>query len=113
MSETLRNPAMIARIEAAPVRYLFRFVVAGDRGATPNPTGDGLFRQLLAQMNTLQPAPLFFATLGEFSGPGTRERHDAYARLTAGLSVPNLCLLGNHDMDDPAGWDNFTYNRVE
>jgi 3',5'-cyclic AMP phosphodiesterase CpdA len=96
---------MAARIESAPVRYPFSFVVAGDSGAWPDPTAEAIFSQLLRQAGALD--PLFFANLGDFAGPGTPERHADYLRLVEGLPVPNLCVVGNHDLDDPgarAAW---------
>jgi hypothetical protein len=96
-----RNLRMAERISASPVRYPFSFVVAGDSGAWPDPTADGIFSQLLKQTARLHPAPLFFANLGDFAGPGTRERHERYLRLVEELPVPNVCVVGNHDLDDP------------
>jgi hypothetical protein len=92
---------MAARIEAAPVEYPFSFVVAGDSGAWPDPTADALYAQLLRQAAELD--PVFFANLGDFAGPGTPERHADYLRLVEGLPLPNLCVVGNHDLDDPSG----------
>lgn len=96
-----RNPEMATRIEAAEVRYPFSFVVAGDSGAWPDPTADAIFSQLLRQ--TAEAEPVFFANLGDFAGPGTRERHEHYLRLVEPLDVPDVCAIGNHDLDDPAG----------
>lgn len=104
---TDRNAAMIARIGAAPVRYPFRFVVLGDSGAAPNPAGDLIFGAMLDQMAGLDPPPLFLVNLGDFAGPGTEERHAHYLGLVERLPVPNICLLGNHDRDDPIGWEVF------
>ena len=103
MSEpaTPRNSLMAERISSAPVRYPFSFVIAGDSGAWPDPTAEAIFAQLLEQPARLQPAPLFFANLGDFAGPGTPERHERYLEQVAGLPVPNLCIVGNHDLDDP------------
>ncbi|HEX7300791.1 MAG TPA: metallophosphoesterase [Solirubrobacteraceae bacterium] len=98
-----RNLLMAQRISAAPVRSPFSFVVAGDSGAWPDPTADAIFAQLLKQTARLRPAPLFFAHLGDFAGPGTRERHEHYLELVAGLAVPDVCIVGNHDLDDPSG----------
>jgi Calcineurin-like phosphoesterase len=92
---------MAERISAAPVEYPFSFVVAGDSGAWPDPTADAIFAQLIRQTAELR--PLFFANLGDFAGPGTIERHEAYLRLVEDLLVPNLCVVGNHDLDDPGG----------
>ena len=97
----MRNLEMAARIEATTVRYPFSFVFAGDSGAWPDPTADAIFAQLVRQTAELR--PLFFAHLGDFAGPGTRERHQHYLRLVDGLPVPNVCAIGNHDLDDPAG----------
>jgi hypothetical protein len=101
MSE--RNLDMAERIGRAPVRYPFSFVVAGDSGAWPDPTADAIFAQLLVQTARLRPAPLFFANLGDFAGPGTRERHEHYLAVVEQLPVPDLCIVGNHDLDDPRG----------
>jgi hypothetical protein len=97
-----RNLLMAERISAAPVRYPFSFVIAGDSGAWADPTADAIFAQLLRQTARLRPAPVFFANLGDFAGPGTIERHEHYLRLVEDLPVPDLCIVGNHDLDDPA-----------
>jgi hypothetical protein len=96
-----RNLQMAERIAATPVRYPFSFVVAGDSGAWPDPTADAIYAQLLGQTARLRPAPLFFANLGDFAGPGTRERHERYLDLVEELPVPDVCVVGNHDLDDP------------
>jgi hypothetical protein len=100
-----RNSQMAERIGSTPVRYPFSFVVAGDGGAWPDPTADGIFRQLVSQVARIQPAPVFFANLGDFAGPGTADRHQHYLRLVDGLPVPNICVVGNHDLDDESGHD--------
>jgi Calcineurin-like phosphoesterase len=96
---TPRNPYMAERIGATPVRYPFSFVVVGDGGAWPDPTADAIFAQLLRQSGRLWPAPVFFANLGDFAGPGTPERHEQYLELVAPLAIPNVCLVGNHDLE--------------
>jgi Calcineurin-like phosphoesterase len=98
---------MAKRIEQAPAGGTIRFVVAGDSGAWPDPTADGIYAQLLDQVAALDPRPLFFANLGDFAGPGTSERHAHYLRLVEHLPIPNLCVIGNHDLDDPAGPETF------
>jgi hypothetical protein len=98
-----RNLRMAERIGAAEVHYPFSFVMAGDSGAWPDPTADAIFSQLLRQTAELQPAPVFFANLGDFAGPGSPERHRQYLELVEPLSVPNVCLIGNHDLEDPRG----------
>jgi hypothetical protein len=45
-----RNSSMAERIGSTPVRYPFSFVVAGDSGAWPDPTADGIYSQLLRQV---------------------------------------------------------------
>jgi Calcineurin-like phosphoesterase len=107
MTQGQRNPTMLERIEGAPVRYPFRFVIAGDSGAWPDVTADAIFAQLVTQIGGLVPAPAFFANLGDFAGPGTRERHAHYLRLVEPLKVPNICVVGNHDLDDHSGPDAF------
>lgn len=102
-----RNVRMAERIAATPVDYPLRFVVAGDSGAWPDPTADGIFAQLLDQVARLDPRPLFFANLGDFAGPGTPERHEHYLRLVEPLPVPDLCVVGNHDLDDAGGMETF------
>jgi hypothetical protein len=100
-----RNLRMAERIAAAPVHYPFSFVFAGDSGAWPDPTADAIFAQLLRQAAAVE--PVFFATLGDFAGPGTPERHAAYLERVAGLPMPDVCVIGNHDLDDPgaaAAW---------
>ncbi len=104
----MRNVEMTRRIEAARVEYPLRFALAGDSGAYPDPTGDAIFAQLLRQVAELK--PLFFINLGDFAGPGTRDRHDAYLRLVEPLEIPNVCVVGNHDLDDPSGRE--TWERV-
>jgi hypothetical protein len=100
-----RNLRMAERIAATPVRHPFSFVVAGDSGAWPNPTADAILAQLLRQTAALQPAPVFFANLGDFAGPGTRERHERYLELVEALPVPDVCVVGNHDLEDPGAAD--------
>ncbi len=98
---------MAEQIASAPVRYPFNFVVAGDSGAWADPTADGICSQLLRQVAELDPAPVFFANLGDFAGPGTPDRHEHYLELVDGLPVPNICVVGNHDLDSadgPAAW---------
>jgi hypothetical protein len=101
----MRNLTMAVRIAATPVRRPFSFVVAGDTGAWPDPTADAIFSQLLRQTAGLDPPPVFFANLGDFAGPGTRERHERYLTLVDGLPIPDICTIGNHDLDDPTGPD--------
>jgi hypothetical protein len=98
---------MAARIAGARRQYPFRFVVAGDSGAWPDPTGDAIFSQLVRQVAELDPAPLFFANLGDFAGPGTLERHEHYLQLVEPLRIPSICIVGNHDLDDASGTDSF------
>ena len=98
-----RNLGMAERIEAATVRYPFSFVIAGDSGAWPDPTADAIFAQLLRQSAELR--PVFFVQLGDFAGPGTLERHRHYLELVSALPVPNVCLIGNHDLEDPRSAD--------
>jgi hypothetical protein len=100
-----RNLSMAERIGATRVRYPFSFVVAGDSGAWPDPTADGIYSQLLRQVARIEPAPVFFANLGDFAGPGTPDRHEDYLRLVDGLPVPDICVVGNHDLDDEGGPD--------
>jgi hypothetical protein len=95
-----RNLQMVERIEATPARYPFSFVIAGDSGAWPDPTADAIFSQLLRQAAEL--SPVFLANLGDFAGPGTLERQEHYVALVEPLRVPNICLVGNHDLEDPA-----------
>jgi hypothetical protein len=102
-----RNVAMAARIEAAPAADPIRFVVAGDSGAWADPTADAIFGQLLRQVVALDPSPAFFANLGDFAGPGTADRHRHYLDLVAALEVPDVCVIGNHDLDDAAGPEAF------
>jgi hypothetical protein len=101
MQRASRNLLMAERISDTPVRYPFSFVVAGDSGAWPDPTADAIFAQLLRQTSRLHPAPLFFANLGDFAGPGTHERHEHYLKHVEELSLPDVCVVGNHDLDDP------------
>ena len=71
-----RNLEMVERIEAVPVRYPLRFAFAGDSGAWSDPTADAIYAELVRQVGVR--APLFFANLGDFAGPGTRARHEHY-----------------------------------
>jgi hypothetical protein len=98
-----RNLRMAERIERTPVAYPFRFVVAGDSGAWPDPTAEAIFARLVAQTGALDPPALFFANLGDFAGPGTIERHEHYLGVVERLSVPDVCIVGNHDLDDASG----------
>jgi hypothetical protein len=99
----MRNARMAERIAATPVRYPFSFVFAGDSGAWPDPTAEAIFAQLVRQTAALDPLPLFFANLGDFAGPGTRERHEQYLAVVDELPLPSVCAIGNHDLDDPSG----------
>ena len=98
-----RNVDMAERVAATPVRYPFSFAFAGDSGAWADPTADGIFGQLVRQVEALDPPPVFFANVGDFAGPGTVERHEHYLRLVDPLRIPNLCVAGNHDRDDAVG----------
>jgi hypothetical protein len=98
-----RNLRMAERVEAAAPHEPFSFVIAGDSGAWPDPTADAIFADLVRQTAELRPAPAFFANLGDFAGPGTRERHRHYLDLVAPLPMPDVCLIGNHDLEDPGG----------
>jgi hypothetical protein len=102
-----RNARMVARVESAPAEDPVRFVVAGDSGAWPDPTADAIYAALVRQAGALDPPPLFFANLGDFAGPGTPERHEHHLALLGDVAVPSLCVVGNHDLDDPGGWDAF------
>lgn len=103
-----RNTIMMARIENRPVKYPFRFIVLGDSAGSPKPvTGDAVFTDLLAQIEQLNPKPVFFVHLGDLAGPGSLDRHEHYLRLVERLTIPNVCLIGNHDHDDPLGIENF------
>jgi hypothetical protein len=64
--------------------YPFSFVVAGDSGAWPDPTAEAIYAQLLRQTAELE--PVFFANLGDFAGPATRERHEEYLRRGRGAA---------------------------
>jgi 3',5'-cyclic AMP phosphodiesterase CpdA len=99
---------MASRIEAVKPDEPVRFVVVGDSGAWPDPTADAIFRALVAQAGALDPSPMFFANLGDFAGPGTAERHEHYLHLAEGLPFPDLCVVGNHDLDDPGGLEAFS-----
>jgi hypothetical protein len=100
-----RNNVMAGRIERAAVSDPLRFAVAGDSGAWADPTADAIFGALVRQIAEIDPAPVFFANLGDFAGPGTIERHEHYLRLVEPLAIPNVCVVGNHDLDDPSGPD--------
>jgi hypothetical protein len=96
---------MAERINRSAVSYPFSFVIVGDSGAWPDPTADAILTALLGQTARLQPAPVFLANLGDFAGPGTLERHHHYLRLVESLPLPNVCIIGNHDLDDPSAAD--------
>ena len=102
-----RNLEMAERIERTPVRHPLRFVVAGDSGAWPDPTADAIFSALVTQISALDSPPVFFANLGDFAGPGTVERHAHYLRLVEPLRIPDICVVGNHDLDDTSGPEAF------
>ena len=103
-----RNLLMAERIESATLGYPLSFVVAGDSGAWVDPTADAIFSDLLRQTAEFRPVPAFFANLGDFAGPGTPDRHAHYLKLVAALPIPDICLVGNHDLEDPAGVDAWT-----
>jgi hypothetical protein len=94
---------MAERIRSSSAGDPVTFVVAGDSGAWPDPTADGIFSQLVSQVAELEPAPAFFANLGDFAGPGTLDRHQHYLELVEPLGIPNVCVVGNHDLDDEGG----------
>ena len=98
-----RNLAMVERIRSGSDGGPVRFVVGGDSGAWPDPTADGIFSQLVSQVAGRDPAPAFFANLGDFAGPGTPDRHAHYLELVEPLQIPNFCIVGNHDLDDEGG----------
>ncbi len=98
---------MCERIEATPVGGVVRFAFAGDSGAWWDPTADAIYSELVAQVGELKPSPAFFVNLGDFAGPGTSERHAHYLRRMESLQIPNLCVVGNHDLDDPSGPETF------
>ena len=102
-----RNVVMARRIETTPVRYPFRFLFAGDSGAWADPTAEAIFGHLMKQIAGFDPPPLFFANVGDFAGPGTPERHERYLDLVQPLSIPNICVVGNHDLDDAVGPETF------
>jgi hypothetical protein len=97
----VRNVEMAKRIEEAPSEETVRFAFAGDSGAWADPTADAIFAQLVRQVADHK--PLFFVNLGDFAGPGTLERHEAYLRLVEPLTIPNICVVGNHDLDHASG----------
>ncbi|MFL5943837.1 MAG: metallophosphoesterase family protein [Gaiellaceae bacterium] len=99
----MRNREMVRRIEDLDAGEPLRFAIAGDSGAWRDPTADAIFAQLIGQVQQLEPA--FFVNLGDFAGPGTRERHERYLELVAPLTIPNICVVGNHDLDDAEGHD--------
>ena len=98
---------MVARIEAVQTAGAVRFVVVGDSGAWPDPTAEAIFAALVAGIAGLDPPPAFVAQLGDFAGPGTPERHERYLELVEPLGIPDVCIVGNHDLDDPGGLETF------
>lgn len=104
---TRRNETMIKRIQSASLKYPFSLVIVGDTAPFPNPECDETFRALIEQMNRLRPKPLFMANLGDFAGPGTVDRHEHYLELVGDLNIPDICAIGNHDRDNPIGWETF------
>ncbi len=104
-----RNAQMISRIQATPVSYPFTFTALGDSGPEAHPPGDPIFQGMLWQMQMLEPRPAFFATIGDFAGPGSISRHEHYFHLLeeVGFDIPNICCIGNHECDDPLGVSNF------
>jgi hypothetical protein len=76
-----------------------------DSGAWADPTADAIFTEIVRQVAARR--PLFFANLGDFAGPGTRSRHADYLALVEPLEVPNICVVGNHDLDGEEGRDSW------
>jgi len=103
-----RNAEMAKQIEAVRPEYPFSFIIIGDTGASPNPAGDAIFTEMLNQIEKLVPKPSFIVNLGDFAGPGTMERHERYLRMVEKLSIPNICIRGNHEQDDPAGVESYS-----
>ena len=103
MAGVPRNQLMVERIEAAPVNGVVRFALAGDSGAWWDSTADAIYSALVDQIARLRPAPSFFVNLGDFAGPGTPDRHEHYLRQMEALPIANVCVVGNHDLDDESG----------
>src|SRR3954453_13805971 len=97
----VRNGEMVRRIEDLDAEEPLRFAIAGDSGAWSDPTADAIYAEIIRQVQQL--APAFFVNLGDFAGPGTRDRHERYLDLVAPLTIPNICVVGNHDLDDAEG----------
>ena len=110
----LRNQSAIQTLQNVPVEYPFRFVMLGDIRSAE----DRRFVQLFAQINQLEPRPLFIANIGDFAAPdsgpdadqaygrhsGTTE-YGPYLELLDGSDIPIVSVVGNHDIED--GFDKY------
>ncbi len=104
---SVRNQIMINRIESASIKYPYSFIIAGVNGISPNFAADAIFTELLQQMGQLPEKPIFFANMGDFSGPGSIDRHEHYIHMVDKLTIPNICIIGGHENDDSEGLKNY------
>jgi hypothetical protein len=102
-----RNLRMAQRISSTPVHYPFSFVIVGDSGAWPDPTADAILSALLRQTARLQPAPVFFANLGDFAGPERSRDTTVTSSWSSRFRSRTSASSETHDLDDPAGVDAF------
>jgi len=102
-----RNLMAIRRIQDVPLHYSFRFVMIGDTYTAPSPAAEARFAQLRSQIKQLDPIPLFVVNLGDFAYPGTLSRHEPYCYLIDEFEIPTITIIGNHELDDPSGYENY------
>jgi hypothetical protein len=98
---------MVERIVATPARYPFSFVVIGARvrGQTRRRTPSS--PSCSVRQRSWARSPSSSRISATSPGPGTPERHKHYLELVAALSIPNVCLIGNHDLEHaraPEAW---------
>ena len=104
-----RNQSAIQRIQDVPVEYPVRFVMLGDIRSAQ----DRRFLQLFAQINQLEPRPLFIVNIGDFAAPDSGpDAGQAYGRssgiteygpyldLVDASDIPIVSVVGNHDIED-------------
>ncbi len=111
------NERAIARVEARPVAYPVRYVLAGDNHWADSPR----WQHLLEQVKLLDPPPLFIVFLGDFASPpadldgdsrfdftnirpvpGT-QRYKPHIEMIENLDIPAISIVGNHDIEAADG----------
>ena len=75
----------------------------GRQRAWPDPTADAIYAQLLRQAAAPADAPCSSSTSATSPVRGRPRAMRTTCASSLGLPFPDVCLLGNHDLDDPGG----------